>query len=136
MSALDGYDPHLSTAATTEAMQGSLRAQLVSIALEWERTFGNAPSITTVLSEYDAAMLVGLSESEYSVCISRPTAVQKGYDFVHQGRRYQVKGNRPSGKRGSLVTWVPKGHQLRLGLSRLGALRPGLRYPRGLAVGR
>jgi hypothetical protein len=89
-------------------MQGSLRAQLVSIALEWERTFGNAPSITTVLSEYDAAMLVGLSESEYSVCISRPTAVQKGYDFVHQGRRYQVKGNRPSGKRGSLVTWVPK----------------------------
>jgi len=36
------------------------------------------------------------------------TAVQKGYDFKYQGKRYQVKGNRPSGKPGSLVTWVPK----------------------------
>ena len=36
------------------------------------------------------------------------TAVQKGHDFIFNGARYQVKGNRPSGKRGSLVTWVPK----------------------------
>ncbi|MNV84566.1 hypothetical protein D3C71_1784480 [compost metagenome] len=36
------------------------------------------------------------------------TAVQKGYDFRYQGKRYQVKGNRPSGKPGSYVTWVPK----------------------------
>lgn len=36
------------------------------------------------------------------------TAVQKGHDFVFEGARYQVKGNRPSGKPGSVVTWVPK----------------------------
>lgn len=36
------------------------------------------------------------------------TSVQKGYDFKFNGARYQVKGNRPSGKPGSFVTWVPK----------------------------
>ena len=36
------------------------------------------------------------------------TTVQKGHDFVFNGKLYQVKGNRPSGKRGSFVTWVPK----------------------------
>jgi hypothetical protein len=43
-----------------------LRARLVTIALEWERAFGNAPSITSALSEYDAAMLLGLTQLEYS----------------------------------------------------------------------
>ena len=36
------------------------------------------------------------------------SAVTKGYDFTHNGCRYQVKANRPSGKPGSPVTWVSK----------------------------
>ena len=86
----------------------SLRNRLVETALEWEARFGNAPQITTVISEYDAAMLIGLSEVEYSESMSGVSAVQKGFDFVHRGIRYQVKGNRPSGKPGSRVTLVPK----------------------------
>jgi hypothetical protein len=84
-----------------------LRNRLVSVALEWEREFGNAPSITTVISEYDAAMLVGLTELEYGQAMRGATSVQKGYDFKHNGVRYQVKGTRPSGKPGSTITKVP-----------------------------
>jgi hypothetical protein len=36
------------------------------------------------------------------------TTVQKGYDFIFEDNRYQVKANRPSGKKGSFVTLVPK----------------------------
>ena len=36
------------------------------------------------------------------------TAVSKGADFVYKNTRYQVKANRPSGKKGSRVTMVPK----------------------------
>lgn len=86
----------------------SLRQNLVEVALDWERAFGNAPSITSTLSEYDAAMLVGCTEQEYSDLMQGMTTVQKGHDFVYRGLRYQVKGNRPSGKPGSFVTWVPK----------------------------
>ena len=86
----------------------TLRAQLVESALSWESKFGNAPQITTVLSEYDAALLVGCSEEEYSQCMRGVTAVQKGFDFVYKNKKYQIKGNRPSGKPGSIVTWVPK----------------------------
>lgn len=89
-------------------MNSSLRTELVSTALRWEKRFANAPSITTVLSEYDAAILVGMSEDDYALCMVGATTVQKGYDFKFQGHRYQVKGNRPSGKPGSKVTWVPK----------------------------
>lgn len=89
-------------------MNSVLREQLVSVALQWEERFGNAPSITSALSEYDAAMLVGLSEAEYSSAMTGATTVRKGYDFKHNNKRYQVKGNRPSGKPGSFVTWVPK----------------------------
>lgn len=89
-------------------MNSSLRTDLVSTARRWEQRFGNAPSITTALSEYDAAMLVGMSEDEYSRTIAGSTADQKGYDFKFDKERYQVKGNRPSGKPGSNVTWVPK----------------------------
>ena len=89
-------------------MNSSLRTELVSTALRWEQRFGNAPSITTVLSEYDAAVLVGMSEDECSRARVGATTVQKGYDFKFNGQRYQVKGNRPSGKPGSNVTWVPK----------------------------
>ncbi|WP_341646727.1 hypothetical protein [Thauera sp. SDU_THAU2] len=86
----------------------NLREQLVSVALAWERAYGNAPQITTVLSEYDAACLIGCPTGAYSYAMQGRTAVQKGYDFDFNGARYQVKGNRPSGKRGSVVTWVPK----------------------------
>jgi hypothetical protein len=36
------------------------------------------------------------------------SAVAKGHDFVHAGKRYQVKANRPSGRPGSPVTLVAK----------------------------
>ena len=70
-----------------------LRDKLVNIALEWQDSFGVAPSITSALSEYDAAMLVGMPENEYSEYMKDKT---------------QVKANRPSGKKGSFVTMVPK----------------------------
>ena len=86
----------------------SLRQHLVETVLAWEKAFGNAPSITSALSEFDAAQLVGCSLEEYSVTMQGMTSVQRGYDFIFKGARYQVKGNRPSGKPGSTVTWVPK----------------------------
>lgn len=86
----------------------NLRQQLVSTALEWQERFGVAPAITSVLSEYDAAILVGCPEEDYSRFIQGRTAVCRGTDFIHDGKRYQVKACRPSGKRGSRVTWVPK----------------------------
>lgn len=85
-----------------------LRDRLVSVALEWQERFGIAPQITTPISEYDAAMLVGMPEREYSAFMQDKTAVSKGSDFEFRGTRYQVKGNRPSGKPGSRVTMVPK----------------------------
>ena len=85
-----------------------LRDELVKIALRWQERFGVAPSITNAISEYDAAMLVGMSESEYSDYMKDKTAVNKGSDFVFMNIRYQVKANRPSGKKGSFVTMVPK----------------------------
>lgn len=85
-----------------------LRQRLVETALIWERAFGNAPSITSALSEFDAALLVGCTTEEYSASMQGMTTVQKGHDFTFNGVRYQVKGNRPSGKTGSFVTWVPK----------------------------
>ena len=85
-----------------------LRDELVKIALQWQERFWVAPSITSTISEYDAAMLVGMSENEYSDYMKDKTAVNKGSDFVFKNLRYQVKANRPSGKKGSFVTIVPK----------------------------
>lgn len=85
-----------------------LRQQLVTTALAWERSFGNAPAITSTLSEYDAAILIGCTPEQYSLAMKGMTAVRRGYDFIFNGARYQVKGNRPSGKPGSFVTMVPK----------------------------
>ena len=85
----------------------TLRQQLIEVALAWELAHGNVPQITSVLSEYDAARLVGCTNQDYSKCMAGMTAVQRGYDFIHNNMRFQVKGNRPSGKRGSKVTWVP-----------------------------
>lgn len=86
----------------------TLRDQLVEVALEWQAKFGVAPQITTAISEYDVAMLVGMSESDYSDYMKDKTAVSKGADFIFNKIKYQVKANRPSGKPGSFVTMVPK----------------------------
>ena len=83
-----------------------IRQQLVSMALEWQKRFGVAPAITSVLSEYDAAILVGCPEEDYSRFMQDRTAVSKGADLIHEGKRYQVKANRPSGKPGSPVMLV------------------------------
>jgi hypothetical protein len=87
-----------------------LRDQLVNVALAWEGSFGNAPHITAALSELDAALLVGFPIEEYARSMQGMTAVQRGHDFKFNGARYQVKANRPSGKRGSFVTLVPRAH--------------------------
>lgn len=86
----------------------ALREALVGITLEWERRYGVAPAVTSAISEYDAARIVGHSpESLARDCVGR-TAVTRGVDFRHCGLRYQVKACRPSGKPGSYVTKVPK----------------------------
>lgn len=85
----------------------SLREILVDTSLKWEKAFGVAPHITSALSEYDAALLIGMTESEYSHVMQGCSAVQKGFDFRFKDIRYQVKATRPSGKPGSKVTKVP-----------------------------
>ena len=89
-----------------------LRKRLVEAALEWERYFGVAPSITSAISELDAAQLVGMKERDYCAEGQNRTAVTKDADFTVKtspadvGIRYQVTANRPSGKKGSAVTLV------------------------------
>lgn len=85
-----------------------LRQRLVEVALEWQSAYGVAPAITSVLSEFDAARLIGMPPGKYSDFMRNQTAVARGLDFTWQGVRYQVKANRPSGKPGSRVTIVPK----------------------------
>ena len=38
----------------------TLRNKLVNIALDWQENFGVAPSSTSAISEYAAAMLIGM----------------------------------------------------------------------------
>jgi len=85
----------------------TLRKELVKLALEWEKKFGVAPSVTGIVGEYDAAEWLGMSKKQYSDCMKDATAVRKGYDFEYEGKRYQVKACRPSGKKGSEITKVP-----------------------------
>ncbi len=85
-----------------------LREKLVNIALQWQEKYGVAPSITSTISEYDAAMLVGCSDEDYSKYMQDKTAVSKGFDFMHNNLRFQIKANRPSGKTGSKVTLVSR----------------------------
>jgi hypothetical protein len=87
---------------------GDLRKRLVDIALEWESYFGVAPSITSVVSEWDAANLVRMKEEVYCAGGQSRTAVTKDTDFTDRGIRYQVTANRPSGKKGSRVTLVSR----------------------------
>jgi hypothetical protein len=85
-----------------------LRNRLVAVTLEWEALLGVAPRITSAVSEFDAAMLVGHTPASYGGDRAGKTAVARGCDFRHGGVRYQVKANRPSGKPGSKVTLVGK----------------------------
>ncbi len=55
-----------------------LREKLVEIALAWQEKFGVAPSVTSSISEYDAAILVGMPEAEYSNYMQGRTAVSRG----------------------------------------------------------
>lgn len=69
-----------------------LRKNLIIVALEWQRRYRVAPAITSDLSEYDVAKMVGVSDNEeYAEYMSDKTAVCKGHDFVHKGIRYQIK---------------------------------------------
>jgi hypothetical protein len=85
-----------------------IRKNYATPLLPWERVFGVAPSITSAVSEYDAACLIGHTDESYGkACVGR-TAVTHGCDFILNGLRYQVKANRPSGRPGSFVTLVGK----------------------------
>jgi hypothetical protein len=64
--------------------------------------------ITSVISEFDVAQLLGCDDQTYSKIMKGNTGVTKGYDFIYNGIKYQIKGNRPSGRCGSKVTLVPK----------------------------
>lgn len=85
-----------------------LRRDLVNNAIDWERRFGVAPSITGSIAELDAALLVGASIDAYASGTKGISAVRKGFDFIQNGLRYQVKANRPSGRPGSRVTMTGK----------------------------
>ena len=67
--------------------------------------FGDLPK---GLSPFLQAQLNFLSDTNNSEYMKDKTAVSKGADFVYKNTRYQVKANRPSGKKGSRVTMVPK----------------------------
>jgi hypothetical protein len=73
----------------------------VRAALAWEAAFGVGPRVTSALAELDAALLIGRSLRDYSRCMVGATAVGRGHDFIHNGRKYQAKANRPSGRPGS-----------------------------------
>ncbi len=85
-------------------MSEILRNELVNLALKWQETYGVAPAITSTISEYDAAKLVGMTDSEYSDYMRDKTAVARGHDFIHNGIKYQIKAHRPSGKPGSKIS--------------------------------
>lgn len=82
----------------------TLRQTLIDTALAWQNRYGVAPAITSAVSELDAAHLVGMTDDEYSDYMQDKTAVAKGYDFIYNGVRYQIKAHRPSGKSGSRIT--------------------------------
>ncbi|MCP5500973.1 MAG: hypothetical protein H7A25_13790 [Leptospiraceae bacterium] len=84
----------------------NIRDSLVNIALEWEDRYTVMPQITSAISEYDAAKLVGCDDEKYSKSMKNQTAVTKGFDFLFENKKYQIKANRPSGKPGSKVTKV------------------------------
>ena len=54
-----------------------LRQNLIRVALDWQRRCGVAPAITSAISEYDAAKLVGMSDEEYTEYMSDKTQSAK-----------------------------------------------------------
>jgi hypothetical protein len=82
----------------------TLREELINISLRWQDKFGICPAITCAVSEFDAATLIGMPEQVYAEFMKDRTAVSKGYDFIFNGTRYQIKAHRPSGKKGSNIT--------------------------------
>lgn len=58
-------------------LPSDLRSVLVSITLEWESRYGVAPMITSTLSEYDAALLVGMKAEVFGAQNQTRTAVTK-----------------------------------------------------------
>jgi hypothetical protein len=95
------------TLASGESFE-DLRTSLVDLALKWQKRYGVAPAITSILSELDAALLVGMKEDEYSHDCQARTSVTSGHDFTYRGCRYQVKGSRPSGGPGSEVSLLKR----------------------------
>ncbi|RJE91385.1 hypothetical protein D3P07_00955 [Paenibacillus sp. 1011MAR3C5] len=85
-----------------------MRNKLVAMALQWQEVFGIAPSVISAVSEFDAARLIGCPFDGYVQSVHTNSAVTKGHDFIYEGIRYQVKACRPSGKKGSKITKVPK----------------------------
>lgn len=85
-----------------------LRKRLVDIALEWQEALGVSPAITSAVSEVDAAIISGCIAEDIRAQGENRTAVTKGHDFICDGVTFQVKANRPSGKKGSRVTLVAK----------------------------
>ena len=69
----------------------SIRERLIDVSLEWQETYGISPPITSTLSELDTSELVGMPNLDYSEFMQGQTAVQKGYDFIYEGVRYQVE---------------------------------------------
>jgi hypothetical protein len=59
-------------------MSDILRKQLVETALQWQKVYGVAPAITSTVSEYDAARMIGMSDDEYSSYMTDKTAVARG----------------------------------------------------------
>ena len=85
----------------------TIRDQLVQMILKWEYLFGFFPGqagITAAISEYDAAIkILKHSETEYKASIAGRVAVSRGYDFIFNNKRIQVKANRPGRHRGATV---------------------------------
>ena len=76
----------------------NLRRDLVKTALAWQKKYGVAPAITSAISELDAALLVGMSEEEYSDYMQNQTAVQRGLDFRFNGVKAQGRFRTDNGE--------------------------------------
>lgn len=112
----------------------NLRDCLVAVTLEWERVFGVAPTITSAVSEYDAACLVGHTDESYGeVCVGR-TDVTRGCDFILTG--FGIRLRQSSKRKARLLCYSCwQGKQLRMGSFALDSLRSLLCYSRGLGIG-
>jgi hypothetical protein len=70
---------------------GDLRDRLVAVALEWQAKYGNAPSVTSEVAEYDAARLVGGDEDE--LLHQNEAAFSRGKGPALRSRWEPVLGN-------------------------------------------